>query len=369
MLELEQERLALALDAAKSGTWTWDIAAGTAIWDARLEELHGMAPGSFGGTFEDWLESLHPGDRSTCLARVEQAMADPGPYSLLHRTIWPDGSVHWVECRGKVLTDAEGVPAGTIGVAFDVTEREERQAALARQAAEDQRLVQTVQRALLPLHLPEVAGASTAARYESAAGSAAIGGDWYAVVPLPDGRLGVAIGDVAGHGLAAVADMAHVRFSLRSLAYLEVDPARVLQRLSELVAVFSPDTMITALYGVVDPADHSWSYSVAGHCPPVVRAADGHAMVEPGRSDPPLGLGREYRVHRSTLAPGSTLVLYTDGLLERRDESIDVGLERLTAACAAGPDEPDALCTFLMRELLRDVPNGDDAAVVAVALS
>ncbi len=149
--QIEEERLALALSSARLGTWTWDMAAGTTAWDTRLEELHGLAPGGFGGTFEDWLESLHPGDRAECLACVERALADPGPYSLLHRTIWPDGSQRWVECRGKVLTDTAGVPTGTVGVAFDVTEREERQAALARQRAEEHRLVQTVQRALQKL--------------------------------------------------------------------------------------------------------------------------------------------------------------------------------------------------------------------------
>ena len=369
MAQVDEERLALALSAARLGTWTWDIAAGTTIWDVRLEELHGLAPGGFGGTFEDWLASLHPGDRAECLARVERALADPGPYSLLHRTIWPDGSLHWVECRGKVLTDGAGVPTGTIGVAFDVTEREERQAALVRQRAEDHRIVQTVQRALLPIHLPRVDGVDTAARYESAAGAAEIGGDWYAIVPLPDGRLGVAIGDVAGHGLPAIAEMAHARFTLRSLAYTEQDPSRVLQKLSEITGVFAPETMITALYGVVDPTAGSWDYAVAGHCPPVVRSADGVVAVEQCAPDPPLGLGVEYRVHHTTIAPGSTIVLYTDGLLERRGESFDVGLDRLAASLTAAPDEPDALCAFLMGELLSTGLNDDDAAVVAFRLS
>ena len=167
------------------------------------------------------------------------------------------------------MTDDDGRALGTMGVVLDVTEREERQAALTRRIAEDHRLVQSVQRALLPMRMPQVDGIEFAARYEGAPGSA-IGGDWYAFVPLRGGRLGVAIGDVAGHGLSAVAEMANIRFSLRSLSYLHDDPTEVLAQLSELVRVFSPDTMVTALYGTLDPHSGWFEYALAGHFPPVV---------------------------------------------------------------------------------------------------
>ena len=210
---------------------------------------------------------------------MQHALADPGPYVLLHRSEWPDGSLHWLECRGRVLTDDDGTPTGTIGVVLDVTEREERQAALARRIAEDHRLIQNVQRALLPVRMPQVDGIEFAARYEAAPGSA-IGGDWYAFVPLRDGRLGVAIGDVAGHGLSAVAEMAHIRFSLRSLSYLHDDPTEVLAQLSELVRVFSPDTMVTALYGTLDPHSGCFEYALAGHFPPALCGPQSCELVE-----------------------------------------------------------------------------------------
>ena len=149
-----------------------------------------VSTGRVGGGYEDWVASLHPGDRAACIERVEQALADPGPYVLLHRTIWPDGSVHSIECRGTVLVDDDGRPSGTTGVAIDVTMREQ--------------LVQIFQRTLLPASLPSVPGTSVGARYRSAERRNNIGGDWYAVVPLRRGHLGLAIGDVAGHGLEAV---------------------------------------------------------------------------------------------------------------------------------------------------------------------
>jgi PAS domain S-box-containing protein len=363
----EHERLALALEAGNLGTWTWDSATGRTVWDERLEAMHGMAPGSFGGTFEDWQASLDPDDRAGCVARVEAAMANPGQYTLLHRSVWPDGSVHWLEGRGLVLTDDDGTPTGTIGVVLDVTEREERQAALARRVAEDTRLIHNVQRALLPVRMPEVEGIEFAARYEAAPGSA-IGGDWYAFVPLRGGRLGVAIGDVAGHGLSAVAEMAAIRFSLRSIAYLHDDPTEVLAQLSELVRVFSPDTMITALYGTLDPRDGCFDYALAGHFPPALCGPGSCELIEEP-ADPPLGLGETYRTRQLTLPAGATLLAFTDGILERRAEAITLSLQRLRAQCVDAPLAPDALCEHVIQTMLEELPNDDDAAVVAVRLA
>jgi serine phosphatase RsbU (regulator of sigma subunit) len=294
-------------------------------------------------------------------------MADPGPYVILHRTEWPDGSIRWLEGRGRVVTDDDGNALGSVGVVVDVTEREERQAALARRIAEDHRLIQNVQRALLPTRMPKVPGIEFAARYEAAPGSA-IGGDWYAYVPLRGGRLGVAIGDVAGHGLSAVAEMAAIRFSLRSVSYLHDDPTEVLANLSELVRVFSPDTMVTALYGTLDPASRCFEFALAGHFPPVLCGPDACELVDV-RADPPLGLGEKYQLHRVTLEPGHTLVGFTDGILERRTESISRSLERLATVAGPAPRDPDALCEYLMHEMLADLPTDDDAAVVAVRLA
>src|SRR4051794_34171686 len=110
VISTTEERLALALEAAGLGAWTWDMASAATTWDARLEALHGMPPGSFGGTFDDWLAALHPDDRAECLRRVEEALERRSAYLLLHRTTWPDGSVHWIECRGRVVVDEAGRP-------------------------------------------------------------------------------------------------------------------------------------------------------------------------------------------------------------------------------------------------------------------
>ncbi len=328
-------RLALALEAAQLGTWTWDMVAGTTTWDARLEELHGLAPGTFGGTYEDWLAALYPEDRPDCLARVERALADPGPYVLLHRTVWADGSVHYVECRGTVLTDSDGSPVGTTGVAIDVTERERDRGATSRALERERDAVDVLQQALLPMSIPTVDGVTIARRYVPAERNLAIGGDWYAVVPLPDGCVGLAMGDVAGHGLDAVAHMAAARFSLRALALtLPSAPETVFDRLNEVVSVFEGSMMITAVYGILNPTDHTWSYANAGHCPVLIRRPDGGTELVQGQCDPPLGVATRFGRGEARIEPGSTLVLYTDGLVERRTEVIDEGLERLRRARA-----------------------------------
>ena len=369
MLSSVDQRFALALEAAQLGTWTWDMAARTTEWDARLEELHGIAPGGFGGTFEDWVQAIHPEDRAECLARVERALAEPGPYVLFHRTIWPDGSIHFVECRGAVMTDENGAPTGTTGVAIDVTERERTKRAASKALERQRGVVDVLQQALLPVSPPQVPGITVATRYVAAQRGTPVGGDWYAIVPLPGGRLGVAVGDVAGHGLDAVADMAAARFSLRALSLANPDaPDVVLTRLNEVVQVFSPGTMVTALYGIIDPGPKTWTYANAGHCPALLRRADGTTAWLDDPPDPPLGVATSFRPRSAEVGAAATLVLYTDGLVERRTESIDLGLARLRDACEATASSPVELCEHLVETLLRDEPPRDDVAVLAVAI-
>jgi serine phosphatase RsbU (regulator of sigma subunit) len=205
-----------------------------------------------------------------------------------------------------------------------------------------------------------------ARRYVPAAGANTVGGDWYAIVPVDD-KLGLAVGDVAGHGLEAVADMAAARFSLRALALHDPsEPQRVLERLNDSLRVFEPRIMITALYGILDPASHRWVFANAGHPPALVRKPDGTAVFIERPADPPLGIPARYHQHCERLAPGTMLVLYTDGLIERKTESLDVGLDRLRSACADAPVDPEGLCDHLLEVMLGDQPLRDDVALLAV---
>lgn len=126
-----EQRLRLAHKAAGLGTWQWDIAAGTNIWDTRLEEIYGLPPGGFGGSFDAWMALLHPDDIPDVIDIVNKAMADPSPYLLKTRVVWPDGTVRSIEAWGEVTTDESGAPTGTIGCVRDVTDEVETQQALA----------------------------------------------------------------------------------------------------------------------------------------------------------------------------------------------------------------------------------------------
>jgi serine phosphatase RsbU (regulator of sigma subunit) len=273
---------------------------------------------------------------------------------LLHRTIWPDGSVHSVECRGTVLVDEDGQPTGTTGVAVDVTMREQ--------------LVQIFQQTLLPTSLPTLPGTTVAARYRAAERRHNVGGDWYAVVPLKWGHLGLAIGDVAGHGLDAVSDMATARYSLRALALDEPQPDKVMAQLNQVVQTFEPGTLVTAVYGVLDPRARTWTYTSAGHPPAVLRSGDGSVALLDETSGVPLGVNGPYRSVRVDLDEGATVLLYTDGLIERRGEDLSIGLSRLATACAAAPDDPEGMCDHVLDVLLPDNPGEDDIALLAVQL-
>ena len=353
-MTVAEQRLALAVEAARLGSWTWDMASGTTTWDQRLEEMHGLPPGGFGGTFEDWVAALHPEDRDECISRVSRALEDPSPYILLHRTTWPDGSVHTIECRGTVLVGPEGRPTGTTGVAIDVTGREE--------------LLQTMQQSLLPTALPYVPGVTLTTRYRAAEATTPIGGDWYAAIALPGGRMGVAIGDVAGHGLEAIADMAAARFSLRALALVDPRPDVVLDRLNQVVRVFQDDSFITVLYGVLDPHEHTWTYASAGHMPALLRTAEGTTSFLDAPNDPPLGAADGFRVRQVAIQEGSTLMLYTDGLIERRGESLSEGCRRLEHISNEAPAEPEPFCDHILDALLGGTANEDDIAILVVSV-
>ena len=230
-------------------------------------------------------------------------------------------------------------------------------------------IVETLQRALLPSRLPQVPGLTMSARYLPGGAGADVGGDWYDVVPLPDGRIGVAIGDVAGHGLRAAALMGQLRNSLRAYALEGHSPAAVVQRLNRIVRDLEQGWMATVFYAVLSADENVVTFANAGHVPPLVIDADGGRFVEDGRG-PPLGIGEddEHGEHTTEMRPGSTLVIYTDGLVEEPGVPLDMQLARLAAAALSGARDPEGLCDHLLEEMLGGAEPRDDVAFLAVHL-
>ena len=236
------------------------------------------------------------------------------------------------------------------------------------QAYEQRRTAEALQRALLPEALTALPGVEVAARYLPAAGAARLGGDWYDLFSIANGRLGLAIGDVVGRGLPAAALMAQLRTALRAYAFEGHSPVQVVEHVNRLLEHIRPATMTTGAYLAVDPEAESLTMVSAGHPPPLVIAPDGSASYLPVTGDVALGVSpvSRYREHELPLPTGSTIVLYTDGVVEVRGEPLDVGLERLRQIALRGHDSMEALCDAVIGELVADGKPSDDVALLAV---
>ena len=223
----------------------------------------------------------------------------------------------------------------------------------------------TLQRSLLPRELPDVLGAELCGRYVPASESLEIGGDFYDATALGDGRVVITIGDVAGHGVLAAAVMGQVRQAVRAYAFEGHPPAALMDRLDLLVSD-SDLAMTTCLCGIFDPATGLLRFANAGHPPPLIRRADGTVeRVTDGLSHP-LGVTMTHRhVEASiTLGQGDALLLYTDGLVERRGEVIDLGIDRLAARFGEGSAVAAEACERIVSDLADNL--ADDAAILAV---
>ena len=226
--------------------------------------------------------------------------------------------------------------------------------------------VEMLQRSLLPELPPQVAGIQIAACYMP--GGADVGGDWYDAIPLECGRVGVAMGDVVGHGIVAAALMGQLRHAMRAYALDGHSPAGVLDRLDRVVRSLDGGQMATLLYLVLEPDHSTVRFANAGHVPPLVIGPDGEAEYLATASNPPLGVfdSPSHTENVTELAPGSTIVLYTDGLVEERGVSIDQGLEALRLAASQDICHPRELCDRLVAAMLAIHHANDDIAVLAL---
>ncbi|MGW4488343.1 PP2C family protein-serine/threonine phosphatase [Amycolatopsis sp. NPDC004368] len=237
----------------------------------------------------------------------------------------------------------------------------------AETANADRAAATALQRSLLPVSIPSVDGMDFGSRYVPGAATA-VGGDWYDVFPLPDDRVGIVMGDVAGHGLAAAVVMGRLRSALRAYTLDTLSPAEALGKLSRKVNHFEQGIMATVAYGIVAPDRRSIVLSLAGHPPPVLAAPGEPARLVDVQPDLPVGLGLPASDRHDTevaLPPGSSLAFYTDGLIERRDATLDDGFRKLTAAMTTG--NPDTACAQVMSALVGAAPARDDVALLIAA--
>ncbi|WP_328355122.1 serine/threonine-protein phosphatase [Streptomyces sp. NBC_00457] len=240
----------------------------------------------------------------------------------------------------------------------------------ARRFEHNRDIAETLQRALLT-ELPTTPGLSLAARYLPATRGLNIGGDWYDAFRRPDGSLITVVGDVTGHGLHAAVMMSQLRTALRAYAVDGSSPGRLLTRLHQFLHHLHLDLYATAVIARFHPQDATLTWAAAGHPPPVLRAPDGQVRTLDAKPGAMLGIPLKQQIadHTVPLPPGSTLALYTDGLVERRSQGIDPGIHRLAEALGGfRPTELDenleASADRLLQPLLDDSEHDDDVCLL-----
>ncbi|MFE2064721.1 PP2C family protein-serine/threonine phosphatase [Streptomyces sp. NPDC059467] len=246
--------------------------------------------------------------------------------------------------------------------------------AQARERAEYQRsqveLAIALQRGMLPRDLPDTPRVHLAVRYAPACYGLNVGGDWYDAFTLPDGRIGLAIGDVQGHNIEAAAFMGQVRAAKRALASVTSEPGELLARTNDLLVSLGSGLFATCTFMRLDPETGILESARAGHVPFVWATADGKSGIGEDEGGPPLGIeaGVEYPVTRFRLTTGGMFVLLTDGVVEGPSISIDEGLDqvvRLAGVAAVAGLEAQALAAAVIKGAER-VGHEDDAAVLVV---
>ncbi|GAA2407640.1 SpoIIE family protein phosphatase [Streptomyces glaucosporus] len=269
-------------------------------------------------------------------------------------------------CTPIELADPEP-QRGILVFAAEVTDQVEAAERLRASERRQREAAVTLQRSLLPQQLEQPDDLRVAATYRPGGTEAAVGGDWYDVITLGAGRTALVIGDVMGRGVRAAAVMGQLRTAVRAYARLDLPPHEVLQLLDGLASEIDPNQIATCLYAVHDPNEGRLAYASAGHLPILVRDPDGTVHRADASTGPPLGTGGWLHTSASVpFGPGSSAVLYTDGLVERRDADIDQGIEALERAFAGAAGGPQVVCDRLQRALGITAAHDDDVALLVL---
>ena len=374
LLSERTAQLEEAQSLAHIGSWIWNIPSNEVSWSDELYRIFGLEPGSMSLTFDSFIQLIHPEDRDAVSDVIIQSYQTKEPFEYEHRIIRPDGSIRWLYGQGQVA--GEDKPVRMFGIEQDVTERKQAELSmLARQAMEtllerERQIAETLQRSLLPDQFTEYPGVELARRYIPGAAGLEVGGDWYDVFPLRGGVLGVSIGDVVGRGLSAAASMGQLRIALRAYALEASSPSALVRRLNRLVMDMDEDQMATVVYGTLDPGTRTFTFVAAGHPPPLLIRRDGSASFLEGGRCAPLGVPDEAPEDSvAKIGEGSTILLYTDGLVERHRSSIEEGMSALKHVAEGHRGDLESLCDLVIGEMVGNLGSDDDIAVLAIRLT
>jgi PAS domain S-box-containing protein len=364
------------------GSWFWDAATAELDWSIQMYRIFGIDPGVTGSTAQQALAAaLHPEDAAAATAAWDRALADHQPFVVQQRFVHPDGSLRHTVTRGEVVCRPDGTVIGMRGTTQDVTEQRraaeavaEAREALVRQTmelAEEHRVKESLQRAILPARLPATPEVELAARYLPADRPSLVGGDWYDAFWLPDGCLAVAMGDVVGHDMDAAVTMGQVRNALRAYAFSEDTPAAALTGLNALTTGLRDGGLATAVFGRLQPSHRTLRWASAGHLPPLLISPTGvRLLANPAGMMLGASSGTRFTDALAPLSQDDVLLLYTDGLIERRDRDLDAGFAALVDAAHDLARRPvETVCDALLARLLPAHGHEDDVCLLALRLT
>ncbi|MFI8092886.1 SpoIIE family protein phosphatase [Streptomyces sp. NPDC086080] len=301
-------------------------------------------------------------DEIGLLPLLDQVRRSGKPRTVKSRKA-PDGRSYTFTCTP--VSGGEG--RAVLIFATDVTDHAEAAERLRASERRQRETAVTLQRSLLPQELEEPDDLRVAATYHPGGTEAAVGGDWYDVITLGGGRTALVIGDVMGRGVRAAAVMGQLRTAVRAYARLDLPPHEVLQLLDGLAMEIDANQIATCVYAIHDPNEGRLVYASAGHLPILVRDENGTVQRADEPTGPPLGTGGWMHTSGSiSLGPGSTAVLYTDGLVERRNEDLDEGIAALERALAGASGSPQVVCDRLVRSAGVTPDHDDDVAVLVL---
>jgi serine phosphatase RsbU (regulator of sigma subunit)/PAS domain-containing protein len=363
---------------AGTGPWEWDVRAGLVYWYAQALAVLGSSAPPGPAPVDQPPYRVHHEDVAEHDAFLRSlARSGGGPGHVEVRVLPSTGVVRHIRFGGEPIPDQAGDVARVYGTVQDVTVRRRAQTALeiaqvqlaARRTRADseRQLTGLLQQVIMPTGpVPEdVPGLEVAARYRPASAASGVGGDWYGVTVLPDGRVLLYVGDVAGHGFPAATAMARLYHALQGLAVTGAGPARLMHWLNVLTCGLSEFTLASACCAVFDPVARRLVLANAGHPSPVfVRGGAAAALSKPANGLLGLDPGTGYDEHEVGLEPGDVLLLYTDGLVERRRQSPDEDTSHLLRQAADPPADLEQYADRILRTARSDTD--DDACLVVV---
>jgi serine phosphatase RsbU (regulator of sigma subunit)/PAS domain-containing protein len=381
---VDSDRLAGLLQHAQRlgriGGWEENVVSGEVSWTEPTFALFGLPPGDpvpVADLSSHVLAEDVPAVQGFREALLQGRMESAAAFRVVRAD---DGSVRQIRAYAEPVTDPRGTVTAMRGVYQDVSADYHTRLAFAaareqladseERAAEEHRLAIRLQEAITPRaagpdELVEAAGLDVAARYRPSGKGNLVSGDWYDTVLLPSKKVLLVVGDIAGHGLDAVTGMVAVRNSLRGLAITGAGPGTLLDWLNRAAAHFADGVLGTAVCGLYDPADRTLCWARAGHLPPVL-VRDGLAEQLPLPEGVLLGADPDasYAEEVTPLCLGDTLLLFTDGLIERRDQPIDDALATLLRAASRPVGSISRYADHLLDQAASNT--GDDACLVAV---